>query len=83
MKRVNFIWYNVSAENNPALTKKIKGDYMKMKKYHEEIFLLKLKELEDEYDYMVATGNFPPELSNIATNCERKKSQINKEQNKK
>ncbi|WP_438918858.1 hypothetical protein ACSX9W_09440 [Kosakonia cowanii] len=56
---------------------------MKMKKYHEAIFLLKWKELEDEYDYMVATGNFPSELSNIATNCERKKSQINKEQNKK
>ena len=56
---------------------------MRMKEYHEEIFLLKLKELEDEYDYMVATGNFPPELSNITTNCERNKPQINKEQNKK
>lgn len=56
---------------------------MKMKEYQEEIFLLKWKELEDEYNYMVATGNFPPELSNTATNCERMKSQINIEQNKK
>lgn len=54
-----------------------------MKEYQEETFLLKLKELEDEYNYMVATGNFPPELSNSVTNCERMKSQIKKEQNKK
>lgn len=55
---------------------------MKMKEYYEEISLLKFNELEDEHDYMVATGDFLPELSNIAAHCERNKSQINKEQNK-
>jgi len=72
----------MSTEKQPYLDKKIKGDYMKMKEYHEGILLSKLKELEDEYDYLVVTNNFPSELSNLATHCERKRSQINKEQNK-
>ncbi|MFI3036990.1 hypothetical protein ACH54D_09025 [Atlantibacter hermannii] len=56
---------------------------MKMKEHYEDILLSKLKELDDEYDYMVATNNFPPDLSKLATQWVKKKSQINKEQSKK
>ena len=56
---------------------------MKMKEHYEAILLSKFKESEEEYDYMVATNNFPQNLSNLAIHRVRSKSRLNNEQSKK